>query len=293
LPGTGDRSPAPVTLWLGFAGMRQLRAELEQDVIRPLREPELYAKYDLTLPNGILLHGPPGCGKTFLAQTLARIIGFRFFDITPSDLGSIYVHGGQKLIKSLFDKAAAEAPSMIFLDEFDALAPERRGGAAHHYEAEVNELLTQLNECSRRRVLVVAATNHASKIDPAVLRPGRFDKHFFVGPPDLEARVELFRLYLAKRPAAGVNYLKLGALSERYTPAEIRAVVDDAARKALARRDPISQDDLEGALTADRPTPAPPSTDPPRVKDRFGTAMPRACRRRLLDRHRTAASLFR
>jgi transitional endoplasmic reticulum ATPase len=233
--------------------MRQLRAELEQGVIAPLLDPDLYRRYKVPLPNGILLYGPPGCGKTFIANKLAEIIGFDFFEIGPSDLASIYVHGGQKLIKALFDKAAASAPAMIFFDEFDALVPARDGGAGHHYESEVNELLSQLNECASRQILVVAATNRAEKIDSAVLRPGRFDRHFYVGPPDLEARVELFRLYLAERPAVGIDYLNLADNSQNYTPVEIREVVNEAARAALSTRQPIGHDDIVRALSARPP----------------------------------------
>lgn len=257
----GGRPPAgstpstrtPMVRWQGLAGMRQLRAELEQGVIAPLLDPDLYGRYRIPLPNGILLYGPPGCGKTFIANKLAEIIGFEFFDVSPADLGSIYVHGGQKLIRELFDKARAAAPAMIFFDEFDALVPARDGRTGHHYEAEVNELLTQLNECATKRILVVAATNRAEKIDRAVLRPGRFDKQFFVGPPDIEARVELFRLCLADRPAVGIDYLRLGLRADGYTPAEIREIVNEAARFALAKGQPISQDDLLRALKERKP----------------------------------------
>jgi transitional endoplasmic reticulum ATPase len=267
-PPTGTLTPGMTKMvrWRGLAGMRQLRAELEQGVIAPLMDPDLYRRYKIPLPNGILLYGPPGCGKTFIANKLAEIIGFKFFDIGPSDLGSIYVHGGQKLIQQLFRKAESAAPAMIFFDEFDALVPSRAGAAGHHYEAEVNELLTQLNECAERRILVVAATNQAEKIDRAVLRPGRFDKHFFVGPPDIEARVELFRLYLAERPAHAIDYLKLGQASEAYTPAEIREMVNEAARSALAKRKPIDQENLLQAIAERQPALKPEET----VRRRIG-----------------------
>lgn len=254
LPAASNEPEQPrVVRWKGLAGMRQLRAELEQGVIAPLLDPELYRRYKIPLPNGILLYGPPGCGKTFIANKLAAIIGFEYFEVSPADLGSIYVHGGQKLIRELFDKAAAAAPAMIFFDEFDALVPARDGRTGHHYEAEVNELLTQLNDCADRKILVVAATNRAEKIDKAILRPGRFDKHFFVGPPDIEARVDLLRLYLADRPAVGVDFLDLGQRSDGYTPAEIREIVNEAARSALTERRPISQDDLLLALSERKP----------------------------------------
>jgi transitional endoplasmic reticulum ATPase len=138
---------------------------------------------------------------------------------------------------------------MIFFDEFDALAGPR-SDVGHHYAAEVNEFLTQLSECAARRILVVAATNRIDGIDDAVLRPGRMDKKFYVGPPDLEARVELFRLYLADRPAVGVDYLRLGETSEGLTPADIREVVNESARHALEAEAPISQDHVVAAVRA-------------------------------------------
>jgi transitional endoplasmic reticulum ATPase len=263
-------SPRPsVIRWQGIAGMRELRAELERDVIIPLLNPDLYRRYRVPLPNGILLYGPPGCGKTYIAQVLAKMIEFTFFDVSPSDLASIYVHGTQKAIRALFDKAKDEAPSMLFFDEFDAFVPSRERGVGHHYESEVNEFLTQLNECSERKILVVAATNRSGKIDPAVLRPGRLDKHFFVGPPDLEARVELFRLYTTGRPALGIDYIALGRLSERYTIAEIKEMVNQAARWALEENVEIGQAHLVRALRN-----RPPSLEAAEVERRrigFGT----------------------
>lgn len=255
-----------ITRWPGLAGMRQLRAELERDVVLPLLDPERYRRYKVPLPNGIMLYGPPGCGKTFIARKLAEIINFNFVEVAPSDLGSPYIHGSQLKIKALFDEARQKAPSMLFFDEFDALVPKRSSGGTNlYYEQEVNEFLTQLNECAQVRLLVVCATNLPEKIDDAVLRPGRIDKKFYVGPPDLEARVELFRLYLAGRPVEGVDYLALGEAAEWYTPAEIRELTNEAARVALTADVPIRHEHVVTAMTKRPPTLDPQERDRTRI----------------------------
>lgn len=241
------------TAWAGVAGMRELKAILERDVILPLQEPELYRQYKVSLPNGILLYGPPGCGKTFIARKLSELLDFAFTDVTPSDLGSIYVHGSQQKIAELFDKARKQAPCLLFFDELDALLPNRSGDLYHSYATEVNEFLTQLNESSKSRLLVVGATNRIEKIDPAALRPGRFDKKIFVGPPDMEARMELLKIYMAERPQEPVDWLALAGECEGYTCAEVEFVVNEAARRALDSRRPICQQDLMAALAANLP----------------------------------------
>ncbi len=126
----GSRRPAVQGPWTGVAGMRELKAILERDVILPLQEPELYRRYKVDLPNGLLLYGPPGCGKTFIARKLAVILKFEFMEVRPSSLASIYVHGGQEKIGELFTAARQKAPTLIFFDELDALVPNRghRGG---------------------------------------------------------------------------------------------------------------------------------------------------------------------
>ena len=235
----------PKTTWTGVAGMRDLKAMLSRDVILPLQEPAVYARYRLNLPNGILLYGPPGCGKTFIARKLATVAGFSFIEVKPGDLSSIYVHGTQGKIAALFASALKQAPCMMFFDELDAMVPNREGGSVgHHYASEVNEFLVRLNECGRQRILVIGATNLPDRIDPAVMRPGRLDKKFFVGPPDYEARFELLRICMAKRPQIEIDWHNLAQELENYTCAEIEFVVNEAARNALEKGRPISDGDI-------------------------------------------------
>jgi transitional endoplasmic reticulum ATPase len=210
-----------------------------------MRAPEVGVR--LKLLERVIERDLPGCGKTFLARKLAEIVKFTFIEVPPADLASIYVHGGQQKIHELFTKAREQAPTLLFLDEIDALVA-RRDQVGHHDASEVNEFLAQLNECARHRVLVVGATNLPELIDPAILRPGRFDTHVYVGPPDLEARVQSFRLCLADRPQRGIDHLALAQASDGFTPAEIRFVVDEAARAAVEERRTVSQEDVVAAI---------------------------------------------
>ncbi|MGI6414775.1 MAG: ATP-binding protein [Thermoguttaceae bacterium] len=241
-------------VWDGVAGMRELKAMLERDVILPLQEPEIYERYRLSLPNGILLYGPPGCGKTFVARKLATMLGFEFQEVKPGDLASIYVHGTQGKIAELFVDATERSPCLLFFDEIDAMIPNRGGDfVGHHYASEVNEFLVQLNECWRRKILVVGATNLPNRMDAAVLRPGRLDKKSFVGPPDYEARLELLRLCAANRPQETLDLPRVAGELEIYTCAEIEFVVNEAARTALAANRPIVTGDLLTAAVENPP----------------------------------------
>ncbi len=218
-----------------IAGMQELKNTIQLDVIDALNEKEKYAEYGLTIPNGMLLYGPPGCGKTFFAEKMAEEIGFNFYQIKPSDIQSKFVNASQENIKNLFDEAKQNAPSIIFIDELDALVPNRdTSNISHMNTSAVNEFLAQMNNCGDDGIFIVGATNRPNAIDPAILRSGRLDKHIYLPPPDFEARKLMFELYLKKRPTEiGLNYEELAKATENYVSSDIKFLCDEASRKAL------------------------------------------------------------
>src|SRR5262249_13092596 len=159
------------------AGMTDLKDQLTQDILGPLRDPDLFRRYRVSLPNGILFYGPTGCGKTYIARSLADELGWSFQYCRPSDVASPFIHDTVSRIRSVFTTAIERAPSIVFIDEFEAFVPARSelGGHQQYKAEEVNEFLTNLEGCAERKVLVIAATNEPDKIDPAVRRSGRFD----------------------------------------------------------------------------------------------------------------------
>ena len=199
---------------------------------------------------GFLLYGPPGCGKTMMVKQIANILNFNFVQVSPSTIGSIYVHGTQEKIKELFEEAQQKSPTILFFDEFEAIAPDRsQSDLSVSAQSDVNEFLIQLNNAFEKRIIVIAATNYFNKIDPSILRPGRIDKKIFVGPPDFEARIEAFKFYLKESPYNIKGWEYLGEETEYFTFAEIRFIVDEAKRKAKEHSIPVDLNHLMKAVT--------------------------------------------
>jgi transitional endoplasmic reticulum ATPase len=238
-----------------IAGMTDLKETLYQDIILPLNDKELYEQYKVSIPNGMLLYGPPGCGKTYIAQKFAEEINYNYVELKPSDLASIYVHGTQEKIATLFQEAREKAPTIIFIDEVDAILPNREGNLSQSYASEVNEFLAQMTECHQHGIFIIAATNRPEKIDPAILRTGRMDKVIYLAPPDLTARKEMFNLHLKDRPTEkGIDIDKLAALTELYVASDIKFLVNEASRNALKERTKIKQEHLEEAIKINPPS---------------------------------------
>lgn len=238
-----------------IAGMNELKDTLYQDIILPLNDKELYEQYKVSIPNGMLLYGPPGCGKTFIAQKFAEEINYNYVELKPSDLASIYVHGTQEKIAKLFNDAKEKAPTIIFIDEVDAILPNREGNLSQSYASEVNEFLAQMTECHQHGIFIIAATNRPEKIDPAILRTGRMDKVIYLAPPDLTARKEMFKLHLQDRPIdKDIDIEKLANLTNLYVASDIKFLVNEASRNALKERSRIKQQHLETAIKTNPPS---------------------------------------
>jgi transitional endoplasmic reticulum ATPase len=239
-----------------IAGMQDLKDMINLDVIDALNEKERYAEYGLTIPNGMLLYGPPRCGKTFFAEKMAEEVGYNFYQIKPSDIQSKWVNATQENIKKLFDEARENAPSIIFIDELDAVVPNRENSGVNHMNTSaVNEFLAQMNNCGEDEVFVIGATNLPSTIDPAILGAGRLDKKIYVPVPDLEARISLFKMYLKKRPIElGLDYKKLALLTNEYASKDIQFICDEAARLVVRSKERISMENLEQSITNTMPT---------------------------------------
>ena len=238
------------------AGMEELKQQMREEVIEPLHNPEEYYRYGVTIPNGMLLYGPPGCGKTFFAKHFAEEVGFNFMCITPATLKSRYVNATQENIAKMFKEAEENAPTVIFIDEMNELVPNRDDRNVHEMSrSAVNEMLAQMDRTGEKGIFIIGATNYPNMIDSAILRAGRLDKKYYIGVPDTEARMALFELYLKNRPYDfGLDYHLLAEMTQGYVSADIQLIVNDASRNALRQHSKITMDLLKTAISSTRPS---------------------------------------
>lgn len=254
---------------LGDVGdMVEVKQALTEAVLWPLQYPDSFARLGVEAPRGVLVYGPPGCGKTFLLRALAGTGQLNVLAVKGAELLDKYVGESERAVRELFRKAADAAPALVFLDEVDALAP-RRGQSSDSGVADrvVAALLTELDGAQPlREVIVVGATNRPELIDPALLRPGRLERLVYVPPPDAEARAEILRAAGRNTPLAkDVDLDALGADLEGYSAADCSAVLREAALTAM--RESLEAAEVTAAhITAARAA-VPPSLDPQQLAD--------------------------
>ncbi|MFN7952536.1 MAG: AAA family ATPase [bacterium] len=251
-------------------GMDALKDEIRLKIIHPLTHPELYRAYGKPIGGGILLYGPPGCGKTYLARATAGEVNARFLSVGINDVLTMWLGESEKNLHKLFEDARRQKPCVLFFDEVDALGASRsdmRANAGRHL---INQFLSELDgiQGANDGVLILAATNAPWHVDPAFRRPGRFDRVLFVPPPDVAARARVLEILCRGKPSADLDFERLAKRSEQFSGADLKALVDLAIERKLeeairvGRPSPLTTKDLEAAAKSVRPS----------TKEWFGTA---------------------
>ncbi|SOD14763.1 ATP-binding protein [Pedobacter xixiisoli] len=243
-------------------GMEAVKKEIEMKIIKPLQHPELYKAYGKKVGGGILLYGPPGCGKTYLAKATAGQVNAKFISVGLNNILDMWIGNSEKNLHEIFELARENAPCVLFIDEIDALGASRsdmKQSAGRHL---INQFLQELDGINNNNegVLILGATNTPWNLDPAFRRPGRFDRIVFVPPPDEQSREEILKLKLKDKPVEGVDYKSLAKKAEHFSGADIDAMIDIAIELKLESSfvdgipKPINTNDLLNALKKHKPS---------------------------------------
>ena len=237
-----------------IAGMDDLKEKIRYDIIEVLNDSERAKELGITIPNGILLYGPPGCGKTFFAEKCAEEMQCHFMYVKCSDVASPYIHGGQEKIARLFEEAREKSPTLLFLDEVDALLRTRTKQQNASESGEINEFLCQINNCGESGVFVIAATNMPEEIDEAALRAGRLERKYYIGVPDVQTIEKLLEIQLRKRKTDSINIKEVAKHLQGRVAADVKLLVDVAARLAFRNHCNISTQLLIEAVRTTPPS---------------------------------------
>lgn len=261
-----NRSDQPLTEkvvdFSEVGGLHDVKEAIRIKMVQPVLTPQLYERFRKRAGGGVLLYGPPGCGKTFLARAAAGECSAKLYHVQVADILDPYVGASEQNIRDLFASARQHRPAVLFLDEMDALGYHRGKSASPWMRGMIDQLLAEMERAARQldRLLLLGATNLPWDVDPAFFHSGRFDKVVFVGPPDSEARAAIFRLKLEGRPTEPIDYAQLAGWTELYSGADIEYVVELATEQVLhdilatGIERPIRMSDLRESIAATRPT---------------------------------------
>jgi len=252
----------PRITFIDVGGMDKVKEEIRMKIIYPLTHTELFRAYGKPIGGGILMYGPPGCGKTYLARATAGEVKANFVSIGLHEVLGMYMGQSEQNLHRVFDAARKQAPCVLFFDEVDALGASR-GDMRHNAMRQViNQFLAEMDgvDTSNEGVLILAATNTPWYVDTALRRPGRFDRVLFVPPPDVHAREAILRIHLAGKPAERIDYARLARETNEFSGADLRGLVDHAIERKLQEvmrsgsPVPLFTNDLLAAVKETRPT---------------------------------------
>lgn len=243
-------------------GMEGVKKEIELKIIKPLQHTELYKAYGKKMGGGILLYGPPGCGKTFIAKATAGQVNAKFISVGLNDVLDMWIGNSEKNLHEIFELARNNSPCVLFIDEIDALGASRSDMKQSSGRHLINQFLQELDglDSTNEGVLIIGATNTPWNLDPAFRRPGRFDRIVFVPPPDVKSRESILKLKLNNKPIGMIDWHSIAKKAEHFSGADIDAMIDIAIEQKLESSfndgipKPIETNDLLNALKKHKPS---------------------------------------
>jgi cell division protease FtsH len=255
-------SERPKKTFADVGGLEDVKKKIRMNFILPLQQPDFFKAFGKQAGGSMLLYGPPGCGKTFLARAVAGEIDAHFIHLELQAVLSMYVGESEHNLHDVFEKAREQRPCVLFIDELDALGGSRHQMRQHHERMMVNQLLMELDglQSFNDQVYVIGATNTPWYLDPALRRPGRFNNLLFVSPPAKEERTRILELKLSNLPQKELNLVRIAEQSDQFSGADLEQLVREASEGALERTletgavQPITEDDFKRALKGRKPT---------------------------------------